>query len=157
MSKLCKICGKENSNPKAAFCSEECRKVYDSQHEHLVTCEYCKKQFHLPVRMDGTYHARHFCSDECSRLSYRENTRYKKTTCAHCGKEITVERNEKTNRFPPLRYQLCEDCKAKGINDRKERVCRYCGKVFEPHSESAFCSQECYTKYELTQDRKSVV
>lgn len=155
MSKFCKVCGKENSKSGVAFCSEECRKTYDLQHEHLITCEHCGKQFPLPVRMDGTYHVRHFCSDECSRLNYREKTKYKKTTCVRCGKEITVERDEKTNRFPPLRYQLCEDCKVKGVSDRKKRVCRHCGKTFEPHSESAFCSQECYTKYEFAQTHGS--
>lgn len=150
MSKCCRVCGKENPNEKWAFCSEECKEKYDSEHPHVITCEYCGKEFLLPIRMGGTYHKRLFCSDECSKLNYREKTKFKKSTCILCGKEITLERDEKTNRFPRLEVQICDSCKKeKGHTAyfNNERICRCCGKKFKPSSASAFCSKDCYTKY----------
>lgn len=159
MTKVCRNCGESfDTNKYKVFCSEDCRNDYNEhKNTHEATCNRCGKKFLVPIRMDGTYHKRFFCSDECSKLDYREKTKYKEVTCVRCNKKITIERDEKTNRFPRLSKQLCNDCA--NCSSPKENLCRYCGKTFTRQSKSsttAFCSKACYDAYNMVQAYGSV-
>ena len=160
--KICKNCGKKfESENSVVFCSDECWLDFnENKNERKVKCQFCGKEFKTPIRKYGTYHIRKFCSNDCSRNFYREQNKTKIVKCLVCNSDIILQRNPKTNRFPKLTEQVCENCKENYTkNMYHKRICRNCGIEFTVNYNynSAFCSKDCYNEYNKKENYTNVI
>lgn len=124
MQKTCTVCGKEYETRQSTgkYCGRKCKAsaVYHKAIAcHIYTCEQCGKEFH-PKAKDRT----RFCSRECSFASMAVNK---------------AARDEvKALEAPARRAALIEERK------NRQRVCRHCGKMFNPVRTAVCCSDGCY-------------
>lgn len=157
--KLCEKCGKKYTPTSStqSWCSTCLEK----------TCEYCGKTY--SVKKKSRYERSRFCSNACQMAHmgeiqlgenhplYRSGNRsdWVSVTCAACGKEILREKKQAERWEKHFCSPECRGDYQKGRNTGKanpkyariEKVCAWCGKVFETWpctlGKVRFCSMQC--------------
>ena len=69
------------------YCSKECY-CKSQLSGRQVTCKYCGKIFYATRKAISRYNAGKYCSWDCFQKDKKKNTKFMKTKCDYCGKEI---------------------------------------------------------------------
>lgn len=104
--------------------------------EHELTCEICGKKYTI------------ICRD----IEF-EKQKYKKTCSSECAHKLSVKKTDKSRNLKiskTLRKRYWEnkkDCTIKIKNDKYEKECPYCGKIYYTKKlRQIFCSRDCTCK-----------